>query len=48
MSSMPMIFPNVSFLQNPPEIGELIGIPNAGKLVHRLVHSFPQLVYVIF
>ncbi|KAK0192909.1 putative RNA helicase [Armillaria mellea] len=27
----------------PPEIGELIGIPNAGKLVHRLVHSFPKL-----
>ncbi|KAL5507360.1 BRR2 [Sanghuangporus vaninii] len=26
----------------PPEIGELIGIPNAGKLVHRLVHSFPK------
>ncbi|KAK0449858.1 Sec63 Brl domain-containing protein [Desarmillaria tabescens] len=29
--------------QTPPEIGELIGIPNAGKLVHRLVHSFPKL-----
>ncbi|GJE96304.1 Sec63-domain-containing protein [Phanerochaete sordida] len=28
---------------NPPEIGELIGIQNAGKLVHRLVHSFPKL-----
>ncbi|KDQ16775.1 hypothetical protein BOTBODRAFT_106485 [Botryobasidium botryosum FD-172 SS1] len=27
----------------PPEIGELIGIQNAGKLVHRLVHSFPKL-----
>ncbi|KAF8156619.1 Sec63 Brl domain-containing protein [Crassisporium funariophilum] len=27
----------------PPEIGELIGIPNAGRLVHRLVHSFPKL-----
>ncbi|TFK70690.1 Sec63-domain-containing protein [Pluteus cervinus] len=27
----------------PPEIGELLGIPNAGKLVHRLVHSFPKL-----
>ena len=26
----------------PPEIGELIGIPNAGRL-HRLVHSFPKL-----
>src|SRR5258707_15217786 len=29
--------------QNPPEIGELIGIPNAGRLVHRLVHNFPKL-----
>ncbi|KAG6820013.1 hypothetical protein H0H93_006477 [Arthromyces matolae] len=28
---------------NPPEIAELIGIPNAGRLVHRLVHSFPKL-----
>ncbi|KAH7882250.1 putative RNA helicase [Phlebopus sp. FC_14] len=28
---------------NPPEIGELIGIPNAGRLVHRLVHNFPKL-----
>ncbi|EIW74460.1 Sec63-domain-containing protein [Coniophora puteana RWD-64-598 SS2] len=27
----------------PPEIGELIGLPNAGRLVHRLVHSFPKL-----
>lgn len=27
----------------PPELGELIGIPNAGRLVHRLVHSFPKL-----
>ncbi len=23
----------------PPKIRELIGIPNAGRLVHRLVHS---------
>lgn len=30
----------------PPEIGELIGIPNAGRLVHRLVHNFPKLSYV--
>ncbi|KAF8270130.1 putative RNA helicase [Lactarius quietus] len=30
----------------PPEIGELLGIPNAGRLVHRLVHSFPKLQYV--
>ncbi|KAJ7046921.1 putative RNA helicase [Mycena alexandri] len=28
---------------SPPEIGELIGIPNAGRLVHRLVHNFPKL-----
>ncbi|KAH0831089.1 hypothetical protein J3R83DRAFT_13650 [Lanmaoa asiatica] len=28
---------------NPPELGELIGIPNAGHLVHRLVHNFPKL-----
>ncbi|THH20310.1 hypothetical protein EW146_g1011 [Bondarzewia mesenterica] len=28
---------------SPPEIGELLGIPNAGRLVHRLVHSFPKL-----
>ncbi|EPQ53751.1 Sec63-domain-containing protein [Gloeophyllum trabeum ATCC 11539] len=28
---------------NPPEIGELLGIPKAGQLVHRLVHSFPKL-----
>ncbi|KAF8555606.1 Sec63-domain-containing protein [Imleria badia] len=27
----------------PPELGELIGIPNAGKLVYRLVHNFPKL-----
>lgn len=27
----------------PPELGELIGISNAGKLVHRLVHNFPKL-----
>lgn len=29
--------------QNPAEIGELIGVQNAGKLVHRLVHNFPKL-----
>ncbi|KAI0088962.1 Sec63-domain-containing protein [Irpex rosettiformis] len=28
---------------NPAEIGELIGVQNAGKLVHRLVHNFPKL-----
>ncbi|KAG8794998.1 DEIH-box ATPase, partial [Serendipita sp. 398] len=27
----------------PPELGELIGIQNAGRLVHRLVHQFPRL-----
>ncbi|KAH9029423.1 putative RNA helicase [Lactarius pseudohatsudake] len=27
----------------PPEIGELLGIPNAGRLVHNLVHNFPKL-----
>ncbi|KAI0302834.1 Sec63-domain-containing protein [Multifurca ochricompacta] len=27
----------------PPEVGELLGIPNAGRLVHRLVHNFPKL-----
>ncbi|KAE9388441.1 hypothetical protein BT96DRAFT_1073917 [Gymnopus androsaceus JB14] len=27
----------------PPEIGELINLQNAGRLVHRLVHSFPKL-----
>ncbi|KAG6913445.1 hypothetical protein DXG01_006788, partial [Tephrocybe rancida] len=31
---------------SPPEIAELIGIPNAGRLVHRLVHNFPKLQYV--
>ncbi|KIY72493.1 putative RNA helicase [Cylindrobasidium torrendii FP15055 ss-10] len=28
---------------NPPEIGELIGMANAGRLVHKLVHNFPKL-----
>ncbi|KAF8507301.1 putative RNA helicase [Hysterangium stoloniferum] len=28
---------------SPPELGELIGLQNAGKLVHRLVHNFPKL-----
>ena len=31
---------------SPPEIGELINLPNAGKLVHKLVHFFPKLQYV--
>ena len=29
---------------SPPEIAELLGMPNAGRLVHRLVHEFPKLV----
>jgi pre-mRNA-splicing helicase BRR2 len=29
--------------KTPPEIGELLGIPHAGRLVHRLVHNFPKL-----
>ncbi|KAG6378229.1 hypothetical protein JVT61DRAFT_13929 [Boletus reticuloceps] len=28
---------------DPPELGELIGIPNAGCLIHQLVHNFPKL-----
>ncbi|KAF5334550.1 hypothetical protein D9757_015127 [Collybiopsis confluens] len=28
---------------SPPEIGELINLQNAGRLVHRLVHNFPKL-----
>lgn len=36
----------IHHFQSPPEIGELIGIPNAGRLVHRLVHNFPKLQYV--
>ncbi|KAH0839471.1 P-loop containing nucleoside triphosphate hydrolase protein [Lanmaoa asiatica] len=31
------------FNLNPPELGELISIPNAGRLVHRLIHNFPKL-----
>ena len=27
---------------DPPELGELIGMANAGRLVHRLVHQFPK------
>jgi len=30
-------------LQKPQEIGELLNLQNAGKLVHRLVHNFPKL-----
>src|SRR6266478_8528578 len=29
--------------KDPPEIGELLGITNARRLVHRLVHNFPKL-----
>jgi pre-mRNA-splicing helicase BRR2 len=28
---------------SPPELGELLGLQNAGRLVHRLVHQFPKL-----
>ncbi|KAJ3286172.1 DEIH-box ATPase [Borealophlyctis nickersoniae] len=28
---------------NPQELGELAGIPKAGKLIHRTVHQFPKL-----
>lgn len=27
----------------PAELGELIGLPKAGRLVHRLVHQFPKI-----
>jgi pre-mRNA-splicing helicase BRR2 len=50
---VPILRPGMSFsldnfamlivAKNPPEIGELLGIPNAGRLVHRLVHNFPKL-----
>jgi hypothetical protein len=42
LASLPDFFP----CKTPPEIGELIGILNAGHLVHRLVHNFPKLQYV--
>jgi len=29
-----------------PELGELLGLPKEGRRVHRLVHTFPKLVYV--
>lgn len=35
------------FLQSPPEIGELLGLPKEGRRVHRLVHTFPKLQYVL-
>jgi pre-mRNA-splicing helicase BRR2 len=28
---------------DPAELGELIGLPKAGRLVHRLVHQFPKM-----
>ncbi|KAG9310011.1 putative RNA helicase [Chiua virens] len=28
---------------DPPQLGELVGISNAGRLIHRLVHNFPKL-----
>jgi ribulose-5-phosphate 4-epimerase/fuculose-1-phosphate aldolase len=30
----------------PPKIGEKIGTPNAGWLIHHLVHNLPDLQYV--
>jgi len=38
--------PDFFSCKTPPEIGELIGIPNAGRLIHRLVHNFSKLQYV--
>jgi len=32
--------------KTPPGIGELIGIPNTGRLIHSLVHNFPKLQYM--
>lgn len=29
------------FFLDPPELAELLGLPKAGRLVHRLVHQFP-------
>lgn len=29
------------FFLDPPELAELLGIPKAGRLVHKLVHQFP-------
>jgi hypothetical protein len=53
LALVPILRPGMSFslddlamlmvAKNPPEIGELLGIPNAGRLVHRLVHNFPKL-----
>jgi len=31
------------FYKTPQELGELLNLQNAGKLVHRLVHNFPKL-----
>ena len=28
---------------NPHELGELAGVPKAGKMIHKFVHSFPKL-----
>ena len=32
------------FYLEPPELGELLGLPKAGKLTHKLVHQFPLLL----
>ena len=29
------------FFLEPPELGELLGLPKSGRLVHKLVHQFP-------
>jgi nucleoside-diphosphate-sugar epimerase len=50
---VPILRPGMSFslvnlamlmvAKNPPEIGKLLGILNAGRFVHRLIHNFPKL-----
>ena len=30
----------------PPELAELIGLPKAGRVVHRLVHRFPKRAFL--
>ncbi|CAI2180063.1 11144_t:CDS:2 [Funneliformis geosporum] len=33
---------------NPQEIGELVGIPKVGKLIHKFIHQFPKLDLVTY
>ncbi|PKC16297.1 Sec63-domain-containing protein [Rhizophagus irregularis] len=33
---------------NPQEIGELVGIPKVGKLIHKFIHQFPKLELVTY